>query len=211
MKLYAMVEVNDDQELLMNQCHHPGKIEFDKSWWTRCWNLRNDSILDQIVDGNVMLGDYNVMYKIDKFKWSVPSHLSTLTIQPPIASPASTARCGYRNSSSRPPDGLVFDKDDKPMVVPDLASSSTTTSRCGYRNSYPQPPDDLVFDKGAKPMVVPDLASGSASSSATTSKVFGGATVPADVEFPKKNRHGYPHLSLIQPVIIVDILRTYLS
>ena len=29
-------------------------------------------------------------------------------------------------------------------------------------------------------------------------------------EFPK-NRHGYPHLSLIQPVIIVDILRTYLS
>ena len=98
MKLYAMVEVNDDQELLMNQCHHPGKIEFDKSWWTRCWNLRNDSIFDQIVDGNVMLGDYNVMYKIDKFKWSVPSHLSTLTIQPPIASPASTAITEVKNS-----------------------------------------------------------------------------------------------------------------
>ena len=48
MKLYAMVEVNDDQELLMNQCQHPGKIEFDKSWWTRRWNLRTDSTLDQI-------------------------------------------------------------------------------------------------------------------------------------------------------------------
>ena len=48
MKLYAMVEVNDDQELLMNQCHHPGKIEFDKSWWTRRWNLRTDSTLHQI-------------------------------------------------------------------------------------------------------------------------------------------------------------------
>ena len=93
-----MVEVNDDQELLMNQCHHPGKIEFDKSWWTRCWNLRNDSILDQIVDGNVMLGDYNVTYKIDKFKWSVPSHLSTLTVQPPIASPASAAVTEVKNS-----------------------------------------------------------------------------------------------------------------
>ena len=48
MKLYAMVEVNDDQELLMNQCQHPGKIEFDKSWWTRRWNLRTDSTLNQI-------------------------------------------------------------------------------------------------------------------------------------------------------------------
>ena len=48
MKLYAMVEVNNDQELLMNQCHHPGKIEFDKSWWTRRWNLRTDSIPNQI-------------------------------------------------------------------------------------------------------------------------------------------------------------------
>ena len=26
MKLYAMVEVNNDQEPLTNQCHHPGKI-----------------------------------------------------------------------------------------------------------------------------------------------------------------------------------------
>ena len=48
MKLYATVEVNNDQELLMNQCHHPGKIEFDKSWWTRRWNLRTDSIPNQI-------------------------------------------------------------------------------------------------------------------------------------------------------------------
>ena len=80
MKLYAMVDVNDDQKLLMNQCHHPGKIEFDKSWWTRPWNLRNDSILNQIVDGNVMDEDYNVLNEIDKSNWSVPAPLSTLAI-----------------------------------------------------------------------------------------------------------------------------------
>ena len=39
---------------------------------------------------------------------------------------------------------------------------------------------------------------------------YGPTLLDLQNEFPK-NRHGYPHLSLIQPVIIVDILRTYLS